>query len=196
MSEVMTGNDAAVMLGVILNKLDSIKRKIIEEHVVNGKLDRDIQHAVRLIASRERLINRIYHARYGAGEMARIAKLELRLTNEDRGDIFRWEFKSHTVGWFGCRACDYEYQSFGGLPVQMRLNRLCVHCQDGIQHVTTVEGAKAAKEGLMALTGLPCVYIGEEIAQRASQRDPGGFYRVYVCDKCGWADAVELEVEG
>jgi len=31
MSEVMTGNDAAVMLGVILNKLDSIKRKIIEE---------------------------------------------------------------------------------------------------------------------------------------------------------------------
>lgn len=191
----MTGNDAAVMLGVILNKLDSIKRKIINEHVVNGKLDADNQYAVRIIASRERLINRIYQARYGDGEMARLAKLELRLPNEDRGDVFRWESKVHSVGWFGCRACDYEYQPMGGLQMRTGLNRLCVHCQDGVQHTTTVEGAKAVQEGLQAIEGLSCTYIGEEIAQRASCGDIGGVYRVYVCDKCGWADAVELGSE-
>lgn len=105
-----------------------------------GRLDPTDQRAVRLIESRQRLLEREWYARFGNDVQRERARIELQV-DRDRGDLIHLAGRNHGVGRLDCRACDVEVEPAAGELGVGRLvskARLCGYCHKGILHVYSV----------------------------------------------------------
>ena len=102
-----------------------------------GRLDDADQHAVRILSSRIRLLNRLWIASYGDQHDRLRARVELSIKNRDRGDIIQIGEKNHSVGRLDCRACDLEEVRVNGVTVRVSAAKQCTRCQNGIMHCYT-----------------------------------------------------------
>ena len=115
--------------------LDHAIRALVSIYVDKDthRLPPDIQHAIRILQSRQRYNDRLWLSKYGTGPEQERAQIEL-FINRDFGDLLELEGKKHGIGRLGCKACDYEYQGLTPVP----LSRRCPHCSRGIQHAVQV----------------------------------------------------------
>lgn len=126
------------------------------------------QHAIRILQSRQRLIDREFLATYGPDDqMTAIAKLELSLIRQDDGTLFKLGTYQHQQGRLFCKACDTDDDGKGN-PIL--LARLCPACHKGIQHVYT-----SLKEADVAAFGV-------------NENESQPYARVFTCDACGFTD--------
>lgn len=114
------------------------------------------------------MIDREFLAAYGPDDqMTAMAKLELSLTRQDDGTLFKVGTYQHQQGRLFCKACDTDDDGNGN-PIL--LARLCPACHKGIQHVYT------------SLKEADAVGLGGNDANSAT------FVRVFVCEGCSHTD--------
>lgn len=106
---------------------------------LDGRLAPDDQHAVRIIQSRIRLLYRLYNLKHGNPQDKHAAQIEMRVAKQDNGTLVSLGEKQHAQGRLDCRACDTE-EKVEGSGVLTPACTLCPVCQQGIQHVYTVQG--------------------------------------------------------
>lgn len=121
--------------------VDSITGKLtrciaaLKVHVTGeGRLDDADQHAVRILESRIRFLERLFRYLYGTPGEKVIAEIELSLVKRDDGTLVQLGEKNHGQGRMDCRACDREEIVVNGQAMQRTATRLCENCQAGIQH--------------------------------------------------------------
>lgn len=125
--------------------VDSITSKLtrcidaLKVHVTpEGRLDEYDQHAVRILQSRIRFLERLFNYLYGTEAEKTTANIEMNLVaRRDDGTVVQIGEKKHGQGRMDCRACDTEEIKIDGRAVQRIATRLCVNCLQGIQHTYT-----------------------------------------------------------
>lgn len=122
---------------LVKQKLTRSIKALAKHYAVDGRLPPDIQYAVRILESRQRLWDRIYLKQYGPPALRAMAEQELNL-NRDNGELIALGNKKHGVGRLNCRACDYDYDNSGPFPVAIPQSTVCPTCQKGVKHVFTM----------------------------------------------------------
>lgn len=152
---------------------DKINAEMAKPHnkrqaISRSALIQSYQYAVRILQSRQRLIDREFLAAFGPDDpMTQAAKLELSVSKLDDGTLFKVGTYQHQQGRLFCKACDTDDDGNGN-PIL--LARLCPSCHKGIQHVYTS--------------------LKEADSDEVGGNDPNSatFVRVFVCDACGFVD--------
>lgn len=133
-------------VSIIQDKLQRVRRYIVETYAVNGALDADHQFTIRVLDAAKRNLERqvLILTRPATDNDRQSAWVELYdLSRRDVGDIFRWLVKNHAYGRFGCPGCEYDYKTEhltpGGLPSRIPITKLCSRCRMGIMHSQGVE---------------------------------------------------------
>ena len=177
----MNQESAQIAVTQVQKKLDRIKSYIIESR--KGNITPADQRAIRLLASRHRLLQRLYDRAYGPEEAKVRAKQELNLETQDRGDLLTLAGRQHAIGRLDCRACDCNYDSAFPKP----LARVCSVCGKGVMHAYTVVEEKG---------GTPTTTNPQVIDSRGSQGDLKGYPVVYqsryFCEFCSVTEPREL----
>lgn len=159
----------------------------LQRHEVGGRLVEADQHAVRILESRQRLLERLFLFVHGLDAEKDIAKVELMVRRNDDGSLIQLGEKKHGVGRLECRACDRAEDG-------SREAKLCPTCRSGIQHVftTRIDGADGVEiEG----GNLPPVPVLQNALRSRQGLGTGDFLvvRVRECDNC---TAQEFELVG
>lgn len=177
-------------VAVIHSKLDRIRTYIIKTYIVNGKLDAEHQHAVRVIDSRSRLLKRLLllRIRPETSDEYKAAAVEMKMARQDSGDIFLWVLKNHAYGRLGCSGCEYDYKQVPGIafPVKVILSKECPQCQKGVMHSQLVESQDelcGVLEGFRAVTGISCIQ-NPPARQKSIMQDAEGI--LMACEHCGY----------
>jgi hypothetical protein len=138
---------------LITDKLERVKQYLVKKYSVNGRLGVEGQHALRVIDSRKRELQRILltRTRPASDRERQMAEAELGMKHRDLGDSFRWR-TSHGFGRLGCPGCEYDYKNDATLrtPVKVVLARVCPKCHAGVMHSQIVESAAEALGGVAA----------------------------------------------
>lgn len=122
------------------------------------------QFAIRVLESRQRMIDREFLIMYGGDDhMTAAAKLELSLAKPDNGTLFKMRTYNHQQGRLFCSSCDTETDDKGDIKI---IARLCPSCKKGIQHVIT------------SLAEFDSASMGIESATQSTS------VRVFTCDNC------------
>ena len=192
-TELLQQEHKLAIVNQIVGKLERAIQKGIVNHAVGGYLTVDEQHAVRILRSRIRLLQRIWCSQYGSGSQQAIAQIELSLKRQDDGTLITLGNRKHSVGRLSCTACENTYES--GLP--QPLTRLCTSCNGGVQHCIRVpktevleatptqtplgegegpcRGYKPTGEGIVVTEPVP------QMGVRATSTDR----LEWICDYCG-----------
>lgn len=191
----MDEKSAAPYLAMINDKLDRIRNGLIQQ-IVPLTLTESmaaqalaLQWAVRKIEAAKRDVRRGFEATYSpTPEVKRRARLEQQLSRPDRGDIFKWMDRNHSIGLFACKACAFdttEAQNPLG-PVRVPLARLCPSCEMGVQHAGRIlaEAEDAVSEAFMDFSGSEAP-LRRPSPHGANKCDVGGVYVMFLCDSCG-----------
>jgi hypothetical protein len=125
------------------------------------------QHAVRIINSRIRLLDRLYASLYLDGTAKHLADVELSL-DSDNGDLLDFGGRRHTIGLLTCKACATGIASDSPFP--KRLIRLCGICHKGACHSTVQVTTKDGKPISSGSTLVPEDTVATVL---------------YQCEKCG-----------
>ena len=193
--------------------VDSLTQKLtrcidaLKVHVTaEGRLDDADQHAVRILESRIRFLERLYNYLYGTEEEKAIANIEMNLVHKrDDGTLVQLGEKKHAQGRMDCRACDREevevVNHMDGDPknnaisnlerrmIQRTATRLCTRCLSGIQH-TYVERTEGQLEGYPAGDGviIPPVVVNALGAPNDGDKPILAVVQHRKCDNCGHDD--------
>jgi hypothetical protein len=133
---------------LVVGYLQSSIQHIFQHYKGISQLPPEEQWAIRILKSRQRLINRIFDSKWGGPQAREKAIVELSLSSKDDGSLLLIEGRSHSKGRLDCTACDSDYS--GTFPVS--LAKLCPSCRKGICHaweeqplsqVSEVEGMQA-----------------------------------------------------
>ena len=159
---------------VVKDYLARVISSVVKMHIVDGRLPDYAQHAVRILESRQRELDRIINAKYGSGDIQLYAKAELSLVKPDMGDLIVMGGRRHSVGRLDCRACLFEYSDVVISAIQqvVYLSRVCTACSQGVQHVLMVP------EKELPMPGLP---MPESEPDKAEDL----IVEAYWCDVCG-----------
>ena len=184
-SDVME-SEADKVRSILSLKLENAIFKGVQTHEVSGRLSPADQHAVRILRSRIRLINRLYDSQYGEEPKKSNAQIELSLKKQDDGSIVNYFAKNHGVGRLDCKACACNYD--GGFPKS--LSKLCTACKSGIMHACAV----LSSDPNMAIPSQPVVAPtltppepakGEGNGERTGGFEGEYWYTYLVCENCG-----------
>lgn len=181
----MAGTEAArIGLESILEYLTRVERHLLFYGDDRKIPDESDKHAIRILRSRKRLLERIWISIHGVGEAKEIATKCLHFPMPDDGTLVEYGLRKHGQGRLDCQACD----SVGdGVPG----SSICEHCGMGVAHLLSVE--------LPMWVGL-CTSDGVKEALRADMQRlegieshvPGVKYMVQgrKCDNCGHTEEV------
>jgi hypothetical protein len=180
---------------LVTQKLDRVKHYLVDRYSVNGRLEPADQHALRVIESRKRELQRILLIKTRpAGDTERQkAEAELRMKRRDNGEIFRWRLTSHGYGQLGCHGCEYIYKNTMvgthgmqialPVPVKVVINRVCPECGQGVMHSQVVESAQEALGGVEAFWRV--CEIATEAGTRPGSTELEESAILMVCEACG-----------
>lgn len=177
---------------------DKLNRAIIAIHRAYGSdgqpLDPALQRAVRILRSRQRLLDRLWQAEYGVPELAARARLELSLSKQDTGELLKFGEKQHSVGRLDCRSCDSETNPDNAFGLRS-LASVCNECKGGVLHVIAV--LEAVNPEVPSLTTIVGEVIDPTLVLSRTSPIPSRLVRVYLCDNCGFTERIcirDLEV--
>jgi hypothetical protein len=163
------GNFEKRALYSLVAYLERAKQHVIWEKHHTGE---DLRYAVRLLSSRQRLLQRQFIATHGEEFREReIALLELAF-NTDDGTLLQLGGWKHGRGRYLCGACHAERAE----SETKRFIRICPHCQEGFQHVNQLLW-DPEKNSAVGYTGLT-----QEKAQEL--QDNNYFCLAYKCENC------------
>lgn len=171
---------ARTTVDTLVVKLESAIQHL-SKHVVDGRLSEGDQYAVRVLRSRQRLLQRLFLFLHGTPAEKEIAKIELYVKSGDRGELVQMGEKNHGPGRLDCRACDRGEDN-------AILAKLCFYCQMGIMHVYTVRRPT------------PVVGPGSGVLNAPATRYEApneGLYvvQVFECDNCRAVENVDVGFE-
>ncbi len=118
----------------LTDKLDRCIHALKVHVTGEGRLDDADQHAVRILESRKRFLERLFNYLYGTPQEKAVAEIEMIVNKRDDGTLVKLGEKQHAQGRMDCRACDREEVTVNGQTIQQTATRLCVNCKAGIQH--------------------------------------------------------------
>src|ERR1017187_1132029 len=179
-------SEADKVRSILSLKLENAIFKGVQTHEVNGRLSPADQHAVRILRSRIRLINRLYDVQYGEEPRKSNAQIELSLKRQDDGSIVTLFDKNHGVGRLDCKACACDYSN--GFPKS--LAKLCTSCKYGVMHACAVLSSDpnlAPPTPNLVATPLtpPEQAKGEGNGDLSVESDGRFWSQTFICDNCG-----------
>jgi len=151
-----------------------------------GRLSPDEQHAVRVLRSRQRLIDRQWLAVYGKDPARTIASLELSFLKPDDGTIFKFGEKMHAQGRLSCKAC--ATWSDGVSPIPVPACKVCQYCKRGVEHAINIQEITASDDQGIHLAGDTTTTMPEAGQPGVKVR----FIRHFFCDNCAHKDVMVL----
>lgn len=134
---VETSETAKASIETISSKLTHAVEQLKKHVQADGKLDPYDQHAVRILHSRQRVLQAIWDFLYSSGQEQERARISLTvLAHSDDGTLKQIGEKLHSLSRWDCRACDLVENAAGERVVG---TKLCPHCQKGLMHLYTAK---------------------------------------------------------
>lgn len=188
----MTQKEALSNIQRISGYLDRCINHIKDLHQVDGRLLEEDQHAVRILKSRIRLLERLYLVEWGTSIEKDFVFKELNLRKPDDGTLVVMGEKKHSVSRFACRACDTIL--LDGVPFPVPNTVLCTSCHVGVMHTyTDRENLNEQLRGGEGYTPDELNALGE--TEVPTNKTPIRVVVVKICDNCGFNQREQVATE-
>jgi hypothetical protein len=162
---------------MIKTKIDRVILRLAETRTV--PLIPADQLAVRILRSRQRLIDREWLAVFGNGKAKEDAVVELALKRTDDGTLFNFGERHHSQGRLSCKACATDVTETNPLPSP--LARLCPHCKSGVQHCYDMQDITPPDVTVNVMSGDIVTMVPDPVPVT----EIVVYTRHYCCDMCG-----------
>ena len=189
----MSDADAArAAVEIIKTKLQHVVNAIMKPDPDTGRVPQDRQRAIRIVESRQRMVEREWLRCYGSEQQREDSTAELLLGTDDGTLVFIGE-KKHSRGRLNCRACSLKLEN----GLMTRTSHICPVCRKGVVHSYVVQHSveETASPVIEPQAGPPpqaTMLPWDNPVSMFSPADLRVYMRFFECEHCHNRQSIEL----